>query len=115
MNEQFTNLDYLYEVADNDLDFVREIINDYLSKVPGQFDELKKAVDGRDEPSAKFIAHKLKSSFQFMGVQQLVELSQQMESAAEASKEDVYTQCIGKMAPIIEAVLLELKQKLVVL
>lgn len=109
------NLEYLYEIADNETDFVKEIINDYLSKVPDQFVELEKAVTTRDQEATVFIAHKMKSSFQFMGAQILVELSQQMERAEGDDALDIYKQNIELMKPIVEGVLVELKDKLTTL
>lgn len=106
------NLEYLYEIADNEIDFVKEIINDYLTNVPTQFVELEKAVSTQDKESTKFIAHKMKSAFQFMGVQTLVELSQQMEKAEDDNALEVYKQNIGLMKPIVEGVLVELEHKL---
>jgi HPt (histidine-containing phosphotransfer) domain-containing protein len=106
------NLEYLYEIADNETDFVREIINDYLNKVPNQFSDLEKAVVAHDLENTRFIAHKLKSSFQFMGVQTLVDFSQQMEKAEGDTVAKTYTQCIGQMKPIVDDVLKELKHKL---
>jgi HPt (histidine-containing phosphotransfer) domain-containing protein len=112
MNYTYINLDYLNEVSDGDIDFVNEIINDYLNKVPIQFVELQAAVNAGDDDAARFIAHKMKSSFQFMGVEQLVLLAQQIENAEMDQKDIVFNECIGTMTPIIHIVLDELKHKL---
>lgn len=109
------NLEYLYEIADNEIEFVKEIINDYLSNVPNQFVELEGAVATQDFEATKFIAHKMKSSFQFMGVQKLVELSQQMEMAEGQNASEICKQNIELMKPIVESVLVELDHKLTVL
>jgi HPt (histidine-containing phosphotransfer) domain-containing protein len=109
------NLEYLYEIADNETDFVKEIINDYLSNVPAQFVELEKAVLTLDKESTRFMAHKMKSAFQFMGVQTLVELSQQMEKAEDNDALEIYKQNIGLMRPIVAGVLVELEHKLTLL
>lgn len=106
------NLEYLYEIADNEIDFVKEIISDYLAKVPAQFTDLEKAVASEDIEATKFIAHKLKSSFQFMGVQTLVDLSNQMEKAEGGAAAEVYRQNMELMSPIVESVLTELTHKL---
>lgn len=109
------NLEYLYEIADNETDFVKEIINDYLSNVPAQFVELEKSIATQDLESTRFNAHKMKSAFQFMGVQTLVELSQQMEKAEDKDAVTIYNQNIELMKPIVESVLVELKHKLTTL
>jgi HPt (histidine-containing phosphotransfer) domain-containing protein len=108
----YINLEYLYEVADNDTDFVREIITDYLNNVPEQLAQMENVAAAGDIEAVKFIAHKMKSSFQFMGVQQLIELSQQMEHAPEENRLDVFKNNSRLMKPIVESVLKELTHKL---
>jgi HPt (histidine-containing phosphotransfer) domain-containing protein len=111
MEYKYINLEYLYEVADDDTDFVKEIIDDYLNKMPGQFAELENAVGKDDQESTKFIAHKMKSSFHFVGAQILVELAQQIENAETDTHLEVYARNIGLMKPVLEQVLVELKHK----
>jgi HPt (histidine-containing phosphotransfer) domain-containing protein len=70
MNEhpyEHIDLSYLYEIADNETDFIKEMITDYIEKIPAQFDELCAHAKESNFERTKFIAHKLKSSFQFMG------------------------------------------------
>lgn len=113
-NSHYThiNLEYLYEVADGDADFIKEIITDYLTKVPDQFDQLLVVAEAGDIEAIKFIAHKMKSSFQFMGVQSLIELSQQIENAPDEMRMELFKQNRERMLPIVDEVLAELKDKL---
>lgn len=113
-NSNYThiNLEYLYEVADGDADFMKEIINDYLSKVPDQFDQLLEVAAAGDNEAVKFIVHKMKSSFQFMGVQSLVDMAQQIENAPDEVRMERFHENRGRMQPVVEEVLAELKDKL---
>jgi HPt (histidine-containing phosphotransfer) domain-containing protein len=106
------NLEYLYEVADGDTDFVKEIITDYLEKVPEQFVLVEKAIMSNDAEAIRFLAHKMKSSFQFMGVQRLVEIAQEMENAPLEIAVERHVQNGALMKPLIESVLVELSHKL---
>lgn len=109
---KYINLEYLYEVADGDIDFVKEIITDYLSKVPDQFKQLGKVASEGDLEAIKFVVHKMKSSFQFMGVQSLVDYSQQIENAPDESRIKMYELHGEQMKLIVEEVLVELEDKL---
>jgi HPt (histidine-containing phosphotransfer) domain-containing protein len=118
MNEhsyKYINLEYLYEIADNETDFVKEMINDYIAKLPVQFHELETAFAEKDFPQTGFIAHKLKSSFQFMGASQLIILSQEIEQLSKESKEEDIRTRFSEMVPIIDLVLNELNNKLTAL
>jgi HPt (histidine-containing phosphotransfer) domain-containing protein len=109
------NLEYLYEVSDGDHGFVKEIITDYLNNVPPQFLEMESAVAKADLEATKFIAHKIKSSFQFIGAQTLVNLATEIENTDGKYIKQVSEKNIELMKPIIEIVLSELKKKLTTL
>jgi HPt (histidine-containing phosphotransfer) domain-containing protein len=108
------NLSYLYEIADNETGFVREMINDYVSKLPEQFNELKAVSGSRDFKQTGFIAHKLKSSFQFMGADTLTEYVHDIELMSKKPDPDHETiaQKITEMIPVVDQVLEELRHKL---
>jgi HPt (histidine-containing phosphotransfer) domain-containing protein len=109
------NLSYLYEIADDDIDFVKEMISDYIEKVPEQYTELKKVFSEQDFEQTRFIAHKIKSSFQFMGARQLIELAYSIEQRSQTSDTETITQNLNVMEPLVEQVLDELRHQLSVL
>ncbi|MES2780022.1 MAG: Hpt domain-containing protein [Bacteroidota bacterium] len=118
MNKQeytHINLSYLYDIADNDIDFVKEMITDYIIKVPVQFTEMQTVFWERNFEQTHFIAHKIKSAFQFVGAQQLVELARNIERVSETQDIETITQDLAAMEPVVKLVLTELQSELSVL
>lgn len=61
-NQSVVDLNYLHELSDNNKEFEKEVIELFLQQAPQQLEELDKAVNNKDYPTIKMIAHKLKSS-----------------------------------------------------
>lgn len=64
---QYISLDYITELADDDDDFVIQMIETYLSSIPENLTKLEAAINDRDGEQINFYAHKLKGSFNFIG------------------------------------------------
>ncbi len=56
------DLSYLRELSDNNKEFEKEVIELFLSQVPGQMKDLDDAINTRNYKEIKMLAHKLKSS-----------------------------------------------------
>jgi HPt (histidine-containing phosphotransfer) domain-containing protein len=76
---RLTNLEHLYDLASGDKDFIKEMIEYYLSQVPVIKQDLLRYRDQQDWFNLGEIAHKAKSSFKFMGITQLTELAKEIE------------------------------------
>lgn len=85
--EGIVDLSYLRELSDGNKEFEQEIIELYLSQMPVEFDIFRKAISDVDYPGIKATAHKLKSSFSSMGINESGILKS-LESKALA-KEDI--------------------------
>ncbi len=59
------NLNYLYAFADNDLSFVKEILELMDKNIPIDLDSMEKALDSNDLALVKRSAHHMKSSIQY--------------------------------------------------
>lgn len=66
--EGVVDLSYLRQLSDDNKDFEQEIIHLYLEQIPVEFDIIKKAIAVENYSVIKATAHKLKSSFTSMGV-----------------------------------------------
>lgn len=73
------NLDHLYELASGDKDFIKEMIEYYLSQAPIVLEDLLKCKAKKDWQELGELAHKAKSSFKFMGIQKLTDDAKSLE------------------------------------
>jgi HPt (histidine-containing phosphotransfer) domain-containing protein len=80
------NPDRLHEVAMGDDEFLRELIDLYLSDAPVQLDALCRAVNSKNGAAVSAAAHKLKGSCGNVGAEGLVALCQKLETSAKASR-----------------------------
>jgi hypothetical protein len=62
------DLSYLRMVSDGSKDFEKEILETSLQYLPTELDLLFKAISTRNYPDIKAKAHKLKSSFNVVGI-----------------------------------------------
>jgi HPt (histidine-containing phosphotransfer) domain-containing protein len=58
-------LSYLYAFADNDVSFVKEILELMEKNIPTDLDSIEKALDSNDLALVKRSAHHMKSSIQY--------------------------------------------------
>jgi HPt (histidine-containing phosphotransfer) domain-containing protein len=66
------NLNYLFELAKGDMAFVREMIEVFLEESEGEMDNLSRAIDGKDFEQIRQVAHKLRSSIPYVGLDILI-------------------------------------------
>lgn len=85
---EFIDTTYLNELSDNDEEFIKDIINDFLNIVPESLLELEKAVNNKSIKDINFYAHKLKGSFRFIGSNKIADILFEIEEAAK--NESVY-------------------------
>ena len=81
--KNYTHIDltYLYDMSDNDNQFVIEIMKIFIEQVPGELDKLAVAIEGQEWSSVHSIVHKLKSSVNHVGIKSIVPIIQQIESS----------------------------------
>lgn len=79
-HESLVDLTYLNEISDNNKEFEREMMELFIQQVPGELDSMDKAIQEANHKAVNEIAHKLKSSYSLLGIQEnglLHELEQQ--------------------------------------
>lgn len=82
-NYEHLNLEYIYELADGDDSFIKEIIDTFLTTTPKNLIKLEEAVANRNAADIVFFAHKLKGTFNFIGSTQLSDTFTIIESLSE--------------------------------
>ena len=77
------NLDYLHELAGNDKNFEKVMMEQFVQQAPTEISALEGAIETKDWLSAKRIAHSLKSTVSYMGLTDELHPSlQEIEKAA---------------------------------
>lgn len=67
------NLSKVYEISDNDNDFVLAIINLFITEVPADLKNVKQGVKEKDYKLAYSFAHKIKPTLDLLGMTQAFE------------------------------------------
>jgi HPt (histidine-containing phosphotransfer) domain-containing protein len=62
------NLSKVYEISDNDEDFVNQIIELFITEVPQDLKFVKKGIEEKDYKMAHSFAHKIKPTLDLMGM-----------------------------------------------
>jgi signal transduction histidine kinase/CheY-like chemotaxis protein len=77
------DLNELYDIARGNKTFIKEMIDLFLEKNPGDLAEIRKALNTHNFETIRTIAHRMKSSVGFMGLKSQVGLLNEMELIAE--------------------------------
>lgn len=80
------NLDYLNELGGGDADFTIEMLETYLEETSRDMDELQTALDEDNLKRIGFVAHRTKAAFRMLGLDEITEIAQELESTAKKGK-----------------------------
>ncbi|MBS1780823.1 MAG: Hpt domain-containing protein [Bacteroidetes bacterium] len=95
---KYIDLEYIYDMADGDNDFMVEIIGNFLEAMGPNMQKLYDAIATNDRESIIFLAHKLKGSFRFVGCNREGAMMEQIE---ELIGSDVDISEIKKIADMV--------------
>ncbi len=79
MANQYINLEYLNEVALGNLEFKKEMLQTFVNKTPQSIIQMEQALQHEDFEQVGKIAHQLKTSFSFVGMDATVDLCKRMQ------------------------------------
>lgn len=71
--KKITDLAYLAEVSKGDKVFMKEMINLFLSENPEEIQSMEKGILERNFDAIKSIAHKLRSTLPFIGLDKVID------------------------------------------
>lgn len=77
------NIEYLRSLSNGDEDFERNMIKAFSEQMPQELKELKTAIDQKNYKKIRSIAHNMKSTVSYLGLQQLTPLLEQIETESE--------------------------------
>ncbi|HXB12250.1 MAG TPA: Hpt domain-containing protein [Bacteroidia bacterium] len=78
------NLNYLYAFADNDISFVKEILELMDKNIPTDLDSIEKALDSNDLALVTRNAHHMKSSVQYIDYVELSDFLSEIETKKDS-------------------------------
>lgn len=76
---KYIDLNYLQDLALGSKDFMIDMISSFLKTTPDALEKLKKANEEGDWKKVGSVAHKLKTSFSFMGMEDTVETAKALQ------------------------------------
>ncbi len=84
----FINMEYIEQVSKDNRPFVIEMVEMFIVNTPLAHKELSSAIQNRDWDKVGFLAHKLKATYAYMGMEELRELLIFIEKSAK-KREDL--------------------------
>lgn len=81
------SLAYLSDIADGSKEFMVEMIDIFLKQTPDYLQELETGIAHQDWSTVAEIAHKIKPTFTFIGVEQATEAMSEIEKIARSGNE----------------------------
>ena len=112
-NERLTNLDFLHEISDGNMDFFKEFIQTFLDNAPESLDGMKQGLDNQDWDTVKKTAHKIRPSFNYLGLKDLEQIATQVEkNAAEGTNLNQMPEMIEKIISTCNQAIDELQNDL---
>ena len=77
------NMEYLQSLSKGDKNFENNMIKSFSTQMPLELKELKRAIDENNYEKIGALAHNMKSTVSYMGLQQLTSLLQEIEAESE--------------------------------
>ena len=85
--ERVTSLEYLREFSNNDVAFMKDMINIFIETIGDDLRVIEDAWQREEFAIVKSTVHKMKPSYQFMGIADLREDILQLENLAKEGKQ----------------------------
>ncbi|OHX67904.1 Hpt domain-containing protein [Flammeovirga pacifica] len=114
MEKTRIDLTYLETFAGGDKNFIKEMMERFLSDAPIQLTEIKQGIESKDWKVAYKSLHSFKSSVNFIAIQKIKDHVLSMEKMAKAEKDlDQLPQEYDKLENEIQLLINELKINLI--
>jgi HPt (histidine-containing phosphotransfer) domain-containing protein len=79
---EYIDMSYLEELALGSNEFKAEMIESFLKSTPESITQMKEAISAANWKTVGRVAHKLKTSFSFVGMENMVQLSKEIQDAS---------------------------------
>jgi signal transduction histidine kinase/HPt (histidine-containing phosphotransfer) domain-containing protein len=111
--EEYPVFDFksLFDRAMEDMQLMRDVLEEYLCDVPDSLAKFSKSVSARDSETVIMIAHTLKGSSSGIGAMRLAKFAEKIELAVKAGEWDIVPDLISKLKNQFELLKAEIKEK----
>lgn len=113
VSDRVTDLKFLREISDGNEQFFREFIEMFLTNTPSALNDLTTSYRDKDWEKLRQTAHKIKPSFNYVGLKEIHTLAARVEESAKNFSESKETeQMISRILEVTQIALTELKKEL---
>ena len=114
IEDKFTDLTYLKTIAKGNNDFMLRVINTFISQTKADIEKMRQYFDEKNFDAIYFIAHKMKPSFQFVGIKELNNVILDIETfSKEKNNLELLPGLISKLYSIYLSSVKELEEETV--
>ena len=112
-NYQFIDMSYLEELALGSNEFKIEMLESFLETTPESIFKMRSSITQGDWKAVGAMAHKMKTSFSFVGMENMVQLSKSLQDLGLAEeKTDEIPGMVEELAGTYAKAEVELKEEL---
>jgi HPt (histidine-containing phosphotransfer) domain-containing protein len=108
-----TNLDFLKEISENNEQFFREFIQMFLTNTPKSIEEIESAISSSDFEKIRQASHKIKPSFNYVGLKELSSAAAKIEDLAKKKENmEMIIQLLNTIKTTCKTAYAELEQEM---
>jgi PAS domain S-box-containing protein len=108
-----TDLGFLKEVAKGNDEFVKKIVNSFITQATADIERMQQSLENKDWETLHFIAHKMKSSIHFVGIKELHDTIRDIEKfAQEKTNADALQQLVPQFINVCRLAIRELETEM---
>lgn len=112
-SQRYTDLTMLKKMADGNEQFIKEFITLFLETAPASIISMQKALSEKDWVNLKNLAHKLKPSFNYLGIYQLTEATATIEhNIVKQNEMEIIPELVDQIVEISNFAFTELKKEI---
>jgi PAS domain S-box-containing protein len=112
-NYKHIDLSYLHEIAEGNKEFMKKMINAFLSQSPAMAADMQKAVEEKRWKDLRGIAHKMRPSLDFIGIHAIKDIVRDIEKfSLEEINSDLLPGMVAEVNEVCKVAIEELKMEL---
>jgi HPt (histidine-containing phosphotransfer) domain-containing protein len=113
INKKIIDLSYLKQLSNGDNNFIKEMIEVFMVQTPEAMDNLQKHLLNNDWKMVRAVAHKIKPSMAFVGLNDIQKKMNTVEEYAETETHlDELPEMIEEIKVVIDRAMKELKEEM---